>query len=78
MGNIIKKCGCGHSYTLQGWRRLDLRGYMGDSDYGMEMMELRNCACGSTLAVLVDDLCIASAVELEGGEETSLAFELPR
>jgi CheY-like chemotaxis protein len=41
---IVKVCGCGRSYTRSQWRALAFRGTM-------EGAELRNCACGSSLAL---------------------------
>lgn len=46
-----KRCGCGASYTTLTWQRLPFVGTMEDD---VETIELRNCACGSTLAIVVD------------------------
>jgi hypothetical protein len=39
---------CGREYSLSPWREL---AYVGIQDDGVEALELRNCACGSTLAI---------------------------
>jgi hypothetical protein len=44
----MKQCGCGRSYDEEGWSRLEFVGVM---DYGVEVLELRNCACHSTLSM---------------------------
>lgn len=50
MSAPIKACTCcGHEYTLAAWVALQLLGYQTDED---ETLELRNCACGSTLAMV--------------------------
>jgi hypothetical protein len=41
---VLKTCGCGQSYTAVTWKLLKLLGRV-------EGLELRNCGCGSTLAV---------------------------
>lgn len=42
-----KACGCGRSYTEHEWSLLKFVGSMQDDD---PPLELRNCACGSTIA----------------------------
>jgi len=44
-----KVCPCGARYSPRAWGELALVGRMDDGDGGD--LELRNCACGSTLAV---------------------------
>lgn len=46
----FKVCGCGRPYTRSGWDRLP---YVGVQDDGVERLELRNCACGSTICVVL-------------------------
>lgn len=46
-----KACGCGRSYTEHEWSLLKYIGEMVDPE---ESCELRNCACGSTIAVAID------------------------
>jgi two-component system, cell cycle response regulator DivK len=41
---VIKLCGCGREHTRAGWKALHLCGEMGGA-------ELRNCICGSSLAL---------------------------
>lgn len=45
-----KACGCGARHDGTGWAGLPLVGW---NDDGVEVLELRNCPCGSTLAVEV-------------------------
>jgi len=47
---IFKKCSCGLPYTEEEWKQLYFVGYQ-RFDWGEEQ-ELRNCVCGSTLAVV--------------------------
>lgn len=48
-----KTCACGRSYAAEEW--LELPG-CGRQDDGVDILDLRNCSCGSTIAVLVSDL----------------------
>jgi DnaJ-class molecular chaperone len=45
----IKICGCGADFTRRQWKRLPHAGEMADGLGGV--LELRNCACGSTIAI---------------------------
>lgn len=45
---LVKACGCGRLYTRAQW---DALAYVGPWDDETELFELRNCACGSTLAL---------------------------
>ena len=45
-----KTCRCGASWSRKAWAQLPLVGYADGGDDGE--LELRNCDCGSTLAVL--------------------------
>lgn len=48
----IKTCGCcGIAYTSATWELLELVGYQEDE---VERLELRNCRCGSTLAIAIE------------------------
>lgn len=49
------QCGtCGAAYTLAGWLRLVLRGHSGLRVDGVwRATEMRQCVCGSTLALRV-------------------------
>jgi hypothetical protein len=54
---VIKTCGCGRSYGRKSWRALPFVGrqHTPKDDYGpAETIEMRNCPCGSTLAVEVE------------------------
>ncbi len=42
---------CGATYGVDAWRALPYAGRISDPE---ETLELRNCLCGSTLAVIVD------------------------
>ncbi len=46
-----KHCGCGISHDVFEWAALEYVGVMCDESVGT--IELRNCPCGSTLAVEV-------------------------
>lgn len=46
---VVKACRCcGKEHCAEGWRALPCIGVMGDDE---ELLELRNCHCGSTLAI---------------------------
>lgn len=45
MGDV-KKCGCGREHTKEDWKQLPLVGVMQE-----DFLELRNCPCGSTIAL---------------------------
>jgi two-component system cell cycle response regulator DivK len=47
---IVKRCGCGREYTRAGWLALPFRGWMNAPRGGMTI-ELRNCVCGSSIAL---------------------------
>jgi len=53
--NVIVKCGCGRCYTAEQWAQLHLAGIQhipaggpGEPAYDLE---LRDCACRSTLSI---------------------------
>ena len=54
MSKPIVSCACGASYSAPAWFRLPLVGTQPDGDGGV--LELRNCLCGSTRSVLVEDV----------------------
>lgn len=57
---IVKRCGCGRTFTIDQWNALKLRGWWGDT---VETLEMRNCSgCGSTIAI---------SVEVQSAKETS-------
>jgi hypothetical protein len=47
---VVKRCGCGLAYTRSRWDALALVGHHADD---VETLEMRNCPCGSTLAIIV-------------------------
>jgi hypothetical protein len=53
----IKRCKCGRTHTVESWTRLPL---LGRNDLGVpnepDLVEWRNCPCGSTLVVSISDL----------------------
>jgi hypothetical protein len=50
--HIVKRCACGAAYTADAWARLS---FCGDMCIGDAMAELRNCVCGSSLALRESD-----------------------
>lgn len=50
--DVIRRCGCGQAHSRSGWASLRYVGPMDDGAGGR--LELRNCRCGSTLAIQVD------------------------
>lgn len=48
--DVHKVCACGRTFTAAQWATLEMVGRMLD----VETLELRNCPCGSTLAMVVD------------------------
>ncbi len=48
---VVKTCGCGRHYDAPAWGALHVRGPMDDGDGGE--LELRDCDCGSTIAIRV-------------------------
>lgn len=52
----LKTCGCGRAYDAADWARLPFVSHVhtpADDEGPAETIELRNCACGSTISVLV-------------------------
>ena len=52
MRDFSKRCGCGCRYDAGAWQALPLVGHQVDD---VACLEMRDCVCGSTLAVEVDD-----------------------
>jgi hypothetical protein len=48
---IVKVCKCGQKFTETQWRALPLVGKMDYEEDGDKRLELRNCPCGSTIAI---------------------------
>jgi len=59
----IKRCSCGACYTEQQWESLPIVGDQGDD---VEDIELRNCTCGSTIAIVVGALFRPPQVHIAG------------
>jgi hypothetical protein len=51
----LKRCGCGRCFTRAQWRELQ---YVGAQADDVETLELRNCPCGSTIAVVVEQAVV--------------------
>lgn len=51
LGMLLKQCACGAVHTHTEWIRLPFVGHQ--PDYVGGLLELRNCGCGSTIAVQV-------------------------
>jgi CheY-like chemotaxis protein len=47
---IVKRCGCGREYTQDAWLALPLLGRMHTPGGGL-VVDLRNCACGSSIVL---------------------------
>jgi hypothetical protein len=48
---IVKRCGCGRTYTLIEWQGLRFQGVIRPTE--RTLAELRLCTCGSSIAVRV-------------------------
>ena len=46
----MKRCGCGREHDAAAWSALPL---VGRQDDGVERIEIRNCACGSSIAIVL-------------------------
>lgn len=49
--SVVCRCACGRDHTEETWLKLPLCGTQPDGEGGM--LELRNCQCGSTRAILL-------------------------
>jgi hypothetical protein len=48
----MKECACGKAYDDQAWRDLRLLGYCSNGKDGPdELLEVRKCACGSSISI---------------------------
>lgn len=50
----VKTCGCGQQFTFLEWKNLQLVGHqhVAEDEHGPALsIELRNCPCGSTIAI---------------------------
>lgn len=50
MDEPFKKCPCGRSYTKEAWEKLHR---LPNWDFEDEILEVRNCVCGSTISVQI-------------------------
>jgi hypothetical protein len=48
---IVKVCKCGQRFTQKQWNSLQNVGRMDLEEDGDKRLELRNCPCGSTIAI---------------------------
>ena len=60
MSKVVKVCACGREHTESQWPKLEsvgtMDGYPADGDEpAIPPIELKNCPCGSTLALEVSD-----------------------
>jgi len=69
MTDLVKRCACGLAYDRAGWEALPSRGRTDDGEGGQ--LELRNCTCGSTLAVPAD---YCSHMECQKGAAGQLVY----
>jgi hypothetical protein len=49
-----KRCACGAVYSREKWMELPLVGRLNAAEN--DHLEIRNCVCGSSLAVEIDDV----------------------
>lgn len=57
----MKTCSCGKHYTLTTWKKLEYVGEQGKLPYELEM---RNCTCGSTIAVHKREKTMATKIRI--------------
>lgn len=69
----LKRCACGRSYDVARWLALPRVGHQ-PTVRGLGL-ELRNCACGSTISVDVEELERATGLRLA---RAALQFALGR
>lgn len=61
MSAVVKACQCGRIYDGPAWAALPVVGTMPDGDGGW--LDLRNCACASTISIAAS--CVAIVPDLE-------------
>ena len=68
---IIKKCSCGREFSRQEWLRLPICGRLHITLRGA-VVELRNCTCGSSIALEVETSgdAVAAPAAVEGAPST--------
>lgn len=59
---VVKRCGCGRAHDHDSWGRLEYVGLWPDAADDGSPLILRNCPCGSTLAIVLTDLLCGLAV----------------
>lgn len=57
----VKRCKCGRAHDHASWGLLEYVGLMEDEN-GVPSLILRNCPCGSTLALVLEDLLCGLAI----------------
>lgn len=62
MSGPVSHCGCGTIHDAESWATLSFVGLM--SNGGEQLLELRNCGCGSTLSVVRSIKDYAGLVDL--------------
>jgi len=54
--SVVKRCVCGHVYTRAEWNRLPFVSYLSTGrDVAGDLLELRHCQCGSSIAIDLGD-----------------------
>lgn len=67
--SIVKECDCGRRFSAESWAELTLLGTM-DNGRGLgELVELRQCPCGSTLTLPIGEHAL-SAPQLRIGSKS--------
>jgi hypothetical protein len=64
----VKRCACGARYSLASWRRLVRRGVMQLGE-DAPALELRDCACGSTIALEIAPATVRAVLGVMLGDE---------
>ncbi len=50
-GPVVKRCGCGATYTERQYKELRSVGRLDEEEDGDQRLDLRVCRCGSSIAV---------------------------
>lgn len=67
----VKACACGLQYSLEAWERLELLAARWDAgNDGIDVLQLRNCRCGSSIAVPVEELIVRAREEVRDAPRT--------
>jgi hypothetical protein len=70
---FIKTCGCGLTYSRLQWSKLPFVGVQVLDPETGELADLRNCACGSTLSVLLAWIRVNDPYEGDDGASATIA-----